>query len=84
MEMIILLVFQIGIYNFISKLIRGFQMDYKDKIIKLKNSNMFSAEKSFEEYIVGLRRRFLDVYGEILNTGDYEKMYMQLKDKGLI
>lgn len=59
-------------------------MDYKDKIIKLKNSNMFSAEKSFEEYIVGLRRRFLDVYGEILNTGDYEKMYMQLKDKGLI
>lgn len=59
-------------------------MDYKDKIRQLKNSNMFSREQSFEEYIEGLRRRFIDVYDEILITSDYEKMYKQLKDKGLI
>lgn len=59
-------------------------MDYKDKIRQLKDSNMFSSQQSFEEYIEGLRRRFLDVYDEILITSDYKKMYEQLKDKGLI
>jgi hypothetical protein len=59
-------------------------MDYKDEIIKLKNSNMFSAGESLDEYIEGLRRRFLNVYDEILITSDYKLMYEQLKGKDLI
>jgi len=54
------------------------QDEIKQEIINIKNRGFFTAHQTLEEYIRGVRLRWLKLYGEIL-PNDYNTILKKLQ-----
>jgi len=56
----------------------------KEKLLEIKNGNMFTEDQSFEEFVDGLCKRYARMYGEFLPINDYVYIVEKLEEKEII
>lgn len=54
----------------------------KQILMSIWQQGLFTSEDTFEVYIKKMCQRYARVYGEILNTCDYDLIIKKLKEKG--